>query len=228
MSVLKETWILTESTGSWSQVSCRRGPCPSARMMTSVAHDPLLGQYVLFGGMDGQSRSLDDTHVFGAGGWSARSPFQRPPARAWAAAAFVPSPVNRVVLFGGSDLQGGDMSDMWVWSGSDWIRIDAPGGPKLFGHSMAWDAGSGRLIVTGGLVDSTQCNLVNTDTWAFTFRSANSGTWEKTALSCAQGASPKPESMMALDIPSGKKVFFAGGENGPNGVIYYNDTVVCQ
>ncbi len=223
---LNETWVFNESTGAWSTINCKRGPCPGARSRAAVAYDPLRGEFVLFGGQASYAQ-LDDTHVFGLGRWSTRSPFSRPSARESAAATFVPAPVNRVVIFGGG-YRNQAMNDMWAWSGTDWVRIEAPGGPSLMSHNMVLKTGPGqypRLIVSGGYIDDL---TPNTETWSFTFTSASSGTWAKSPLGCLNGSTPRPHSRMALDFPSGKKVFFGGEEDGPNGIVRYDDTVVCE
>jgi len=223
---LDETWVFNESTGAWSTINCKRGPCPGARSRAAVAYDPLRGEFVLFGGQASWAQ-LDDTHVFSLGRWSARSPFSRPSARAIAAAAFVPAPVNKVVIFGGG-YRNQAMNDMWAWGGSDWVRIDASGGPSLMLHNMALETIPGqnpRLVVSGGYIDD---QTLNTETWIFTFTSATSGTWTKSTLTCPNGSTPKPDSRMALDIPSRKKVFFGGQEDGPDGPVRYDDTVICE
>ena len=40
LGFVKETWIFSESTQTWSQVNCRRVLCPSYRMGPTMAYDP--------------------------------------------------------------------------------------------------------------------------------------------------------------------------------------------
>jgi hypothetical protein len=38
----------------------------------------------------------------------------------------------------------------------------------------------------------------------------------------------KPGAMMAYDRSQKLKVFFGGGENAPDGMIAYDETVICE
>jgi len=225
VSLLKETWIYTASSGSWAQANCKRRLCPSARQMPAMAYDVARAYHVLFGGLDGDG-SLDDTYTFAGGLWTARSPATKPTARDRAAAAFVESSLmNMVVLFGGQQDESEVLCDMFAWTGSDWAFVTpANQGPCLHSHSIAWDRD--RLVVTGGYVDTH--DTPSNEVWYFTFTGKYSGTWSQAGgslASCAAGV--KPGARMAYDAPSRKKVFFGGEQNSGSGVIRYDDTVVC-
>jgi hypothetical protein len=229
ISALKETWIYTAASASWSQVNCKRKLCPSARAMPAMAYDSARAAHLLFGGLDG-SGSLDDTYVFAGGLWNARSPVNKPAARDRAAAVFVGSTgnlgINSVVLFGGQQNESKTLCDMFAWTGSNWQAVSAANkGPCLHSHSMAWDGN--RIIVTGGYVDTS--DTPSNDVWYFTFTSTSSGQWTKAGDGLAQCAlAAKPGARMAYDLPSGKSVFFGGEENrSPGGVVRYANTVVC-
>lgn len=223
---LKETWVYQEISGSWSQVNCRRRLCPSARESVAIAYDPDRFYHVLFGGTDGYD-SLGDTWSFAGGNWTREYPVSSPPARWWAAMSYVGSPVNGIVLFGGLKGFASVFNDMWVWDGNDWQPVALSGGlspPALFGHSMAWDGG--RLLVTGGYVDLN--DTPSQGVWTFTFDSARSGKWSKEPDASGCYASIRPGARMAYDRSQELKVFFGGLENGPNGVIAYDETVICN
>ena len=236
VGAVKETWTYNEGNGAWSQLSCRRFLCPSARQMMAVAFNPSVASHLLFGGFAGGT-TLDDTFTFSGGRWTASVPGTRPPARRSAAIAFVPPVVGKMVMFGGMRwlTEGQSASfemlcDMWAWDGQDWERIATdqldPGGPPcLSDHSMAWDGS--RLIVTGGYVDTH--DTPNQDVWTFSFTGASSGTWSKNLdanyYGCAYGA--RPGARMAHDRQSHTSVFFAGQENINNKVVRYADTVPC-
>lgn len=94
----------------------------------------------------------------------------------------------------------------------------------MYGHSIVWDVN--RLLVNGGYVDTNE--TPNKTVWSFTFDGARSGRWSNEPDLSGCYASVKPGAMMADDRSQKLKVFFGGGENGPGGVIAYNDTVVCE
>jgi hypothetical protein len=223
---LKETWVYRERSGTWSQINCRKQLCPSARMMVAMAYDPDRFYHLLFGGLNGRE-SLDDTWSFAGGTWVREQPDLSPPARGWAAMTYVGPPVDGIVLFGGLTGYVRLFDDMWVWDGNAWQLVALSGGlspPSLYGHSMAWDGG--RLLVTGGYVDNN--DTPNTTAWSFTFDGARSGKWSKEPDASGCYSSVNPGAMMAHDRSQKLKVFFGGAENGPNGVVAYDDTVICE
>jgi len=223
---LKETWVYSERSGSWSQINCRKQLCPSARQNVAMAYDQDRFYHLLFGGLTGYD-SLDDTWSFAGGNWTRELPASSPPARWWAAMTYVGPPVNGVVLFGGLEGHVHLYDDMWVWDGIDWVPVTDSGGlppPSLFGHSMTWDVD--RLLIAGGYMDIN--DTPNKTLWSFTFEGARSGRWSKEPDTYGCYASVKPGAVMAYDRAQKLKVFFGGGENGPNGVIAYDDTVACK
>lgn len=222
VGLLKETWTYTEATGNWSQVNCKRVLCPSARHMATMAYAEGLG-HLLFGGRSG-SGSLGDSYVFSGGKWISMTPTTRPGTRDRAAATYVPGPVNGIVMFGGQRNSATALCDMWAWTGDNWQRITTNAGPCLHTHDMAWDGN--RLVVTGGFTDTS--DTASHDVWYFTFESATRGSWRPGADTDGCYASAKPGARMAYDIPSGRKVIFGGEQNGPNGLIRYDDLAICD
>jgi len=233
ISLLKETWVYTEASNSWSQVNCKRFLCPSARMMPSMAYDSARSYHLLFGGLWG-STNFDDTYTFSnaTGRWTAQKPQNKPSGRRSAAATFVAGPLNRVVLFGGQIEFTDVLCDMWSWTGTNWeeiVQTNPNEGPCLHSHSMAWDGT--RLIVTGGYVDYN--DTPNDSVWTFTFApDGKTGTWSwypdlYSHFDCAGDI--HPGARMAYDRPEGVMVFFGGGENVDGlGAVAYDDTAACQ
>jgi hypothetical protein len=68
----------------------------------------------------------------------------------------------------------------------------------------------------------------NKTVWSFTFDGARSGRWSKEPDTSGCFASVKPGAMMAYDRSQKLKVFFGGGENAPDGMIAYDETVICE
>ena len=229
VGLLKETWVYSERSGSWSQINCRKQLCPSARKNVAMAYDPDRFYHLLFGGEGGANgrESLGDTWSFAGGAWTREQPDSSPPARWWAATAYAGPPVGGIVLFGGLQGYVDLFDDMWVWDGIDWQPVIITGGlspPSLFGHSIAWDGD--RLLVTGGYMDLH--DTPNKTAWSFTFDGARSGRWSKEPDTSGCYASVKPGAMMAYDRSQKLKVFFGGAENGPDGVIAYGESVICE
>ena len=225
-SNLKETWVYAEIPGIWSKINCRKQLCPSARKMVPMAYDPDRFYHLLFGGVNG-SAGLDDTWTFAGGAWTREQPVSSPPARWSAAMTYVGPPVNGIVLFGGLEGYVHMFDDMWVWDGIDWQPVIASGGlspPYLFGHSIAWDVD--RLLVTGGYADINE--TPNKTVWSFHFDGARSGRWSQEPDTYGCYASVKPGAMMSYDRSQKLKVFFGGIENGPDGIIAYDETVICE
>jgi hypothetical protein len=243
MGGLKESWIYTEATSTWSQVNCIRFLCPPARSFAAAAYDPGRGQHLVFGGesADGWISYLDDTYTFAGGRWSARTGSPRPPARATAAATFVGGSVSKIVMYGGAYyalVQAASpyyrweaRCDMWAWDGSKWLSINMTNsGPCLAFPAMVWDAAKQRLVVASGetLVDGAE--IPNHASWFFQFDGPATGHWSQASTSsfysCAYTASPM--ALMAYDAPSARKVFFGGLENTAQGVKSYANTTVCD
>jgi hypothetical protein len=241
-----DTWVFTESTKAWSQVTCgRRALCPSARAGSAMAYDQAHGVHVLFGGDTGIAL-LADTYTFNAltNTWKQFSGGVTPPARYGAAAVLVPT--VGVVMFGGANNSAEVFNDMYVWSGTAWAPVvsvvnsgTARAVPALWNHSMAWGAtagaaGTGALIITGGLFD-TGWRQPNGETWHVTF-SRSGGTWQATwtlaspqpgcqvAANSPPPAYAYPGGRMAYDSVAGVQVLFGGIDQG----LSVGNTLECR
>jgi hypothetical protein len=237
-----ETWIFSESSGSWTQLNCfRRGACPTLRYSATMAYDPAAGRHVLFGGQ--HNDLLGDTWSFSTSTmkWTNHGGGGAPAPRSWSAATFVPV-VGRVVLFGGFDMYVGVFNDMYFWDGGVWVPVPQVvdstlvAVPTLMNHSIAWDPTGNRLIVTGGLKDLN--DTPNPDTFYVTF-AQTSGTWRASwtrasGIGCQSTAGSTdstihPQARMVFDIPSGAQVSFGGVENiDGTGAWAYGNTVECR
>jgi hypothetical protein len=221
-----DAWYYSQGTNAWAQVSCLRSPCPSARQMVTTAYDPS-GAHLLFGGR-GQNGGLDDTWTFDpkAMTWKLQArQADWPKERNRAGAAYVPG--AGVVLLGGQDYRGtAVLCDMFVWQGATWTPRNVAGAPCLHSHSMAWDDAKQRLVVTGGYVDTSDTG--NTVTYYLAFKAGVPGKWSADPDSAGCYATLHAGARMALDLPSGKKVFFGGEKNVDGSVVRYGDTTICD
>lgn len=229
VSLTRDTWVYTESSGAWTKLRCRGTACPSARQGPAFAWDPDHGEFVMFGGSeDYLDTALADTWTFDGQAWVSRDGPAIPPGREAGAMAHVPQ--RGVILFGGLDQRRGLVCDMYAWNGTAWSEVLQSGGPCLFRHSMAWEPGvagaPGRLIVAGG--SRNLDGAANADTWYFTFGTGNTGSWQKGPAPACSSDTIHAGARMARDPPSGKKVFFGGEEISGSVVIAYGNTVVCD
>jgi hypothetical protein len=143
-----DTWIY--QNGSW-----HAGPPAPAGLTprggAAMAYDPDIQRIVLFGGAGPEWPPVhDDTWLWDGTGWSEgpAAPHDLKP-RDGAEMAYDPD-THRLVLFGGSGLQGYD--DTWLFDGSQWSPGPAaPTGmlPRVY-FGMAYDPQLDRVVLAGG------------------------------------------------------------------------------
>jgi hypothetical protein len=206
---LNDTW--TWGGDTWTNATpASPAPSPPARLVASMATDPTTGEVVLFGG-NGGSHFLNDTWTWDGSAWTnatPASPAPSPSARYAASMATDPT-TGEVVLFGGTDRNGGILNDTWTWDGSAWTKATpaapAPSPPARYGASMATDPTTGEVVLFGGTDRSDFSDILN-DTW----------TWDGSAWTNATPASPAPSptarwaASMASDPTSGEVVLLGG------------------
>ena len=241
---VKETWVFSESTQTWSQVSCqrRRVLCPSERMVPAMAYDPVGRVHVMFGGDQWTLKVSNDMYVLDAERmtWTEVTGIPMPSPRSGAVATYVPG-VGVVLSAGwGEPCCVTTLNDLHVWDGVAWepvVSVLADGAtgaiPALAIHNIAWDSARDALVVAGGV--STSWHTPNDKTWYVTF--ARSGgqwqaTWRQAFVGCQAAAGSPPdaephaEARMALDAATQVQVFFGGPVNG--GESAYDNTVECR
>ncbi len=187
---------------------------PQNRADASMAYDPAIGKFVLFGGYDavGQfnipTSFLDGTWVFNGTTWTKLSPATSPSARAGATMAYDPA-IGGLVLFGGEG-SSGFLNDTWVFNGTTWTQLSLTTNPlPRWGATMAYDAAIGKVVLFGG----NRVKYLLDDTWVF-----NGTTW--TQLSPPTSPPARHYATMAYDASIGKVVLFGGA----NGSQYFGDT----
>jgi hypothetical protein len=138
---------------------------PSGRSGHAMAYDAARRRIVLFGGW-GNAPYDEDVWEWDGSSWSRRITSNAPGLLAGAAMAFDPIRA-RVVLFGGVDLNLTPSSITWEWDGQRWSRA-APSGsipPARWGHALAFDPGSGSIVLDGGLRSNWHGELLDTWRW---------------------------------------------------------------
>lgn len=122
-----------------------------------------------------------------------------PGARQQAAVAY-DSMRERVVMFGGFDLQG-RKGDTWAFDGSQWTLLTTAGPSARAGHAMAYDGARDRVVLFGGFVGASMG-----DTWEF-----DGTTW---TLRSESGPAARSEHAMAFDAARSRTVMLGGEADG--------------
>lgn len=148
-SVLGDTWAWTGR--AWSQ---QGGTGPPARTDAAMAWDPSASRSVLFGGSSAPSGTtppaglLGDSWVWGSGSWTPAAP--GPPPTEDLSLAGDPD-LGGVVGFGGAT-GSGLANTTWLWDGTTWTTLNAPGAPApRQGAAAAYDTAAHQLVLYGGV-----------------------------------------------------------------------------
>lgn len=161
---------LAEDTWEWDGTTWTPGPSSTfvPRTGFALAYGGN-GRTVLFGGtglVDDVPVTFDETYVYDGTAWTLLSTVGSPPASEFAAMAIDPLR-QRVVLFGGNDLDFNLISETWELdlnaNPPTWTRFIAPGPSGRSFASMAFDASRSAVVLTGGSADSGR----SLETWAF-------------------------------------------------------------
>ncbi len=147
---------LARAETPWRVVAENKGTPALARFGHVLVFDEARGQVLMFGGAsatpDGTLHYLNDTWTFDGAQWRCIEPPTRPPARAFAAAAY-DRDRGVTVLFGGTaDADYTGMNDTWVFDGVTWTAVGQVGvsPPARSEHAMAFDQKRGRTVLYGG------------------------------------------------------------------------------
>jgi hypothetical protein len=156
-----ETWAYDVDTDTWTKMNPAASPAP--RRIHDMAYDEQSDRIVLFGGDSNASHEHSDTwaYDFNTDTWEPMHPAVSPPPLAYPKMEYDPN-ADRVVLFGGGSHTKGCPGPDEFWTESDqvwvydyetdtWGRLLPDGGPApRKAHDIAFDTGSGKLIVFGG------------------------------------------------------------------------------
>ncbi|HEY6291993.1 MAG TPA: kelch repeat-containing protein [Terriglobia bacterium] len=143
------------------------GTPPMARSGHSAVYDSVNSRMTVFGGALGfPTPCANDVwvldHANGTGGassWTQLSPSgAQPTPRRGHAAAYDPD-TNRMIIFGGSDCNGGYLADAWVLTNANglggtpvWTKLSPSGGPppgRAY-QAAAYNSSTNSLVVYGG------------------------------------------------------------------------------
>jgi len=140
-------------------------PHPDARHEAGMAHDPVGGGLVLFGGSTNSFPAPADTWRWTGTAWQQLNPVTTPSAR-YGSRLATDTRRNVIVLFGGFDFNGAlqlvYFNDTWEWNGSNWTqRLPNTNPPARYNSALAYDLARGVTVMFGGTNDST----FFADTW---------------------------------------------------------------
>ncbi len=189
---IAETW---EWNGTnWTQ----RLPtlAPSGRYGAALAHDPVRGVTVLFGGQD-VSGAQADTWEWNGASWSQVVTPTTPPVRQNHRMVYDPGR-GTVVMFGG---QVGFtlLGDTWEFDGTDWRTIQSDRSPAARpGMGMAYDPGRGAIVLFAGRTPQP-----TNDTWELRL-----GQWHEFRL--LTPPANRTNIGMCFDLQRGRMVVFGG------------------
>ncbi|MBI3969044.1 MAG: hypothetical protein HY329_25675 [Chloroflexi bacterium] len=131
------------------------------------------------------------------------------PAARFGQAAVWDGQANRLLVFGGcvSGNCAATTNDLWQFSATaGWQLLIADGAagapPPRYGHTAAWDADGGRLLVFGGFDDARRNDL-----WQYTTADG----WRQLSPNLAEG-SPPSGGFAAWDGSAGRLLLFRAGD----------------
>lgn len=187
---------------------------PSARINQAMARSSRSGQAILYGGQWNMDFSAE-TWLWDGSDWTLLHPANSPGLVAGHAMAYDEAR-GKIVLFGGqSGVTYGWGNQTWVWEGNNWRQVrPAMSPPARFGHAMAYDSVSQKVILFGGYGDAGELN----DTWIW-----DGANWTQSA----SPESPLARSghSMAFDAARSEIVLF-GGMQSHGTPAWFSDTWV--
>ena len=187
---------------------------PSARLNMAMAPFGRSGQAILYGGA-WNTTLFAETWLWDGSSWRLLHPANDPGMLAEHAMAY-DAGRGQIVLFGGINGQTFTASsETWVWDGNNWRQMQpALSPPARFGHAMAYDAVSQKVVLFGGYGDYGETN----DTWIW-----DGASW--TQVVSPESPLERSGHSMAFDALRGEIVLF-GGIQSRGALTWFSDTWV--
>jgi hypothetical protein len=186
-----DTWAFDLEQAAWAQLATSAPPDrPAPRAGHSAILDPVGNRVIVFGGMladdpvpvmtnDVWSLSLSD------GAWTQLAPTGQPPSPRWRHGAVYDATQERMIVFGGEEVDETLRNDLWALSLSGgtpaWSELSPTGSVPAARHShVAVIQGQGMLL-HGGVGELGEL----TDTWGLSL-SGGSPSWGQYTISGAE------------------------------------------
>ncbi len=200
----------TPSSVTFTQLSPQ--DAPSARMSLAMAPFGHSGQAILYGGAWDTTFS-NVTWLWNGANWTPLNPVNNPGLLAQHAMAYDDAQ-GKLVLFGGLSGSTFNASNQtWVWDGTNWTQMHPKVSPPArYGHAMAYDALSKKIVLFGGYGMYGESN----DTWTW-----DGSNW--TQVTTSESPLPRSGHAMAFDAARGQVVLFGGFLSQPT-PTWFSDT----
>jgi hypothetical protein len=194
----------------WSLLSADAAG-PRWRNFASITYDEGREVLVLYGGLDGDGRELEETWEWDGHTWAQRQ-VPGPGGREAAALAY-DSARGLVVLFGGAS-RGVMQAETWTWDGQAW-RQAASGPPARFPGGFVFDPLRAEIVLAGGHSLAGNRWSVYGDTWTW-----DGAMWREVDVG---GPSPRDGARAVFDPASGRVLLFGGVQTEPT-IQFMDDT----
>ncbi len=171
---LNDVWVLSlADPPAWTML-LPTGTPPGTRAWHSAVYDPIRDRMVVFGGHG--AGYLSDVWALSLGNppaWLALAPTGTPPSARLGHRAIYDPVRDRMVVFGGSEVSGDYVDDVWALSLAGtpaWAGLTPTGTPPgaRWGHSAIYDPARDRMLVFGGSGprnDVWALSLAGTPSW---------------------------------------------------------------
>ncbi len=161
-----DVWSFSLGSGAWTELGPPSGSVPPPRESASWALDPVSGEYVLFGGTNGES-AMNDTWLFNASAdvWALDASVAAPSPRVAPASAWLNVSGNETLLLSGGANGTFLPRDLWRLAPTATLEIevwDQPGGVALGGAQVVIDGGPPLSTNRSGDVDLSLVNPIET------------------------------------------------------------------
>jgi len=157
----KDTWEWDGQNQKWRRIAAAGAMPPGGGAMT---YDAERKHVVLFGGLDGRTRSTD-TWAWDGRSW--RKLAETGPAGRNGHAMVFDRRARVILLFGGTPGGGVQFGDFWQWDGQRWKELTAagPSPGKRASAGLAYDPSRRTVVLYGGHVREDGQTKDLTDMW---------------------------------------------------------------
>ncbi|HET6149520.1 MAG TPA: kelch repeat-containing protein [Polyangia bacterium] len=207
-----DTWVWNGARGSWTEQTPSEGN-NFPRVGNAMVYDPVRKKTLLFGGWQPSGMLfLGDTWEWDGATqtWTERTPSTAPSARYGHAMVWDPDR-QRVVLFGGKDLNNQRKNDLWEWDGASatWMTR-AQGGTiptARYGHKMAYDVVRKTVVLRSGNTGTVDPGSWTNDTYEW---DEPTSTWTKPTPTGSPNYYSNGWDKVAFDSERSKVVVYSG------------------
>jgi PKD domain-containing protein len=192
-------------TGEWTSLPDEgTGPTPNGELGGSLVYDDAAGEYVYFGGCASVCPT-NITWTFANDSWHNVTATRPAPSPRYYAGMDYDGRAGGVLLFGGVDAAGGDLSDTWLFRNGTWTEVNRTGPTPRDAPVQLFDPAPSinATVLFGGCTVAAPPVCFN-DTWTWT----PSVGWVRLAPAAAPSA--RGFAFGAFDPAAGAAVLFGG------------------